>query len=40
MISCIGKDGLGEELIRNFRANKVDYSLVSRNNHKVLVLLL
>ena len=34
MISCIGEDGLGEELIRNFRTNKVDYSLVSRNNHK------
>ncbi len=28
------EDSLGEELIRNFRTNKVDYSLVSRNKHK------
>ncbi|MGO0883100.1 ribokinase [Clostridioides difficile] len=34
MISCVGEDSLGEELIRNFRTNKVDYSLVSRNKHK------
>ncbi|KPI56185.1 ribokinase [Clostridioides difficile] len=34
MISCVGEDSLGEELIRNFRDNKVDYSLVSRNKHK------
>ncbi|EQF28838.1 ribokinase [Clostridioides difficile CD160] len=34
MISCVGEDSLGEELIRNFRNNKVDYSLVSRDKHK------
>lgn len=43
MILCIGEDGLGEELIRNFRMNKVDYSLVFRNNYKsfgVVVIIL
>ncbi|MCC0708725.1 ribokinase [Clostridioides sp. ES-S-0190-01] len=34
MISCIGEDSLGEELIRNFKENKVDYNLIARNNQK------
>ncbi|MCC0638418.1 MULTISPECIES: ribokinase [unclassified Clostridioides] len=34
MISCVGEDSLGEELIRNFKENKVDYNLIARNNQK------
>nr|UWI50496.1 ribokinase [Clostridioides difficile] len=34
MISCIGEDSLGEELIRNFKENKVDYNLIAKNNQK------